>query len=440
YRLEILIKSHVLDCVIYSIPTTTEIEILYPHRVMDFGHINASTYVKKKCRLKNHSILPQEFGFVENPSFVTIKPNNGFGTLLPHETIDILIFLTIDLPGEYNFQIICKNLLNKISTLKCKAIVALSPLQINPLKMFFTDTPLGDSQSKDMVLSQQVTVDSTNKRESIWYEFGRSGPFNITPKSGEITPNGTNTVTVTYKPMKREKNEANSVADWTDYTQVPCYVGKKYDTDRFVHRTEHTLYVDLSGSFIDPPLIITSEKGTSIVDFGLVPINDSTSQSLIFHNTTDKKLIIQQNFILNVMSPFSTQRTIYEIEPKENALAILEFKPKYPHTYLEKTIFRCNLSSATVHLKGVGVQPKLGMKIDGNELSDFIDFGYIKVGLSDYRKITLKNNMEIPISYKIKFASSKEDFIIENKEKYLSNPHCQHSSVQSTLSAFFCPI
>ncbi|KAI3380654.1 hypothetical protein SNEBB_006277 [Seison nebaliae] len=433
YRLDILIKSHVLDCFIYSIPTTTEIEIIYPHRIMDFGYINTSTYVKKKCKLKNHSILPQEYGFVENPSFVTIKPNNGFGTLLPHETIDILIFLTIDLPGEYNFQILCKNLLNKVSTLKCKAVVALSPLQINPLKMYFTDTALGDSESKDISLSQQVTVDSANNRESIWYEFGRSGSFTITPKSGEILVNGSNVVTVTYKPIKKEQNEENSTTDFTDYVQVPCYVGKRYDNDRFIHRSEHTLYVDLYGTFIHPPLTITSEKGTSVVDFGLVPINDSTSQSLIFHNTTNKKLIIQQNFILNVMSPFSLQRTIYEIEPYENALAILEFRPKHPHTYLEKTVFTCNLSSATVHLKGVGVQPKLGMKIDGNEVADFIDFGYIKVGLSDHRTITLTNNMEIPISYKIKFASNKEDFIIENKEKYLSNPHCQHSSVKYEL-------
>ena len=39
--------------------------------------------------MTNHCLLPQLFGFVSLPDFVTIQPNDGFGTLLPGETLHL---------------------------------------------------------------------------------------------------------------------------------------------------------------------------------------------------------------------------------------------------------------------------------------------------------------------------------------------------------------
>ncbi|KAL0269328.1 UNVERIFIED_CONTAM: hypothetical protein PYX00_007106 [Menopon gallinae] len=76
---------------------------------IDFGSVSTIETVKTQISLTNHSIVPQEFGFLRLPMGVRIEPNNGFGTILPKETIMLyLLFSPIpncESPIEYNFEI-----------------------------------------------------------------------------------------------------------------------------------------------------------------------------------------------------------------------------------------------------------------------------------------------------------------------------------------------
>lgn len=59
--------------------------------------------VLAELTLTNVSLLVQEYGFVNLPSFMEIQPNYGFGKILPGESIPLhLIYspFSIDIPGN----------------------------------------------------------------------------------------------------------------------------------------------------------------------------------------------------------------------------------------------------------------------------------------------------------------------------------------------------
>ncbi len=49
-----------------------------------------------------------------------MQPNDGFGTLLPNETIQIDINFCPNAAKEYKFQVVCKSLVNRDFTITCK--------------------------------------------------------------------------------------------------------------------------------------------------------------------------------------------------------------------------------------------------------------------------------------------------------------------------------
>jgi hypothetical protein len=56
---------------------------------IDFGEVSVLESAVKTIKLTNLSALKQNFGFVDLPAYATAQPNDGFGTILPFETISI---------------------------------------------------------------------------------------------------------------------------------------------------------------------------------------------------------------------------------------------------------------------------------------------------------------------------------------------------------------
>ncbi len=50
-------------------------------------------------RVTNPSALPQTFGFVNLPMGIRIMPNDGFGHLLPGETVERIVAYQPPIPG-----------------------------------------------------------------------------------------------------------------------------------------------------------------------------------------------------------------------------------------------------------------------------------------------------------------------------------------------------
>lgn len=75
---------------------------------IDFGSCTVHESVVVSLEITNRSLLPQKFGFVHLPPGVEVQPNDGFGQLLPCETLPVDVIFSAKKPKEYNFELTCK--------------------------------------------------------------------------------------------------------------------------------------------------------------------------------------------------------------------------------------------------------------------------------------------------------------------------------------------
>ena len=63
-----------------------------------------------------------EYGFLDLPTFVTIRPNSGFGTILPNEELNLELVFSAPEAGEYAFEIVFQTIRGFRATIECTAI------------------------------------------------------------------------------------------------------------------------------------------------------------------------------------------------------------------------------------------------------------------------------------------------------------------------------
>ncbi|XP_026306359.1 cilia- and flagella-associated protein 74-like, partial [Piliocolobus tephrosceles] len=100
-----------VEFTVHAIVTTSDLE-LSPSEV-DFGYCTIYEAIRTEISLHNHSLLPQEFGFVKLPKFVDVQPNDGFGTILPLETLQFDVIFQPTKAEEYSFKLTCKSEINR---------------------------------------------------------------------------------------------------------------------------------------------------------------------------------------------------------------------------------------------------------------------------------------------------------------------------------------
>ena len=89
---------------VYGILTERDLEV--STNLINFGSCTIFESVCHTIRLANPTLLVQEFGFLDLPEYVTVRPGSGFGSILPSETIDIEIVFSAPKAGDYKFQIV----------------------------------------------------------------------------------------------------------------------------------------------------------------------------------------------------------------------------------------------------------------------------------------------------------------------------------------------
>ncbi len=97
----------------YVLAHVTPAEITFTPAMLDFGWCTCHESVLCHLTVSNSSILPQSFGFLNLPSFVDVQPNDGFGELLPRESIELEVIFSAKKPKNYEFDLICKSGLDK---------------------------------------------------------------------------------------------------------------------------------------------------------------------------------------------------------------------------------------------------------------------------------------------------------------------------------------
>nr|XP_010348640.2 cilia- and flagella-associated protein 74 isoform X1 [Saimiri boliviensis boliviensis]XP_039330534.1 cilia- and flagella-associated protein 74 isoform X1 [Saimiri boliviensis boliviensis] len=207
-----------VEFTVHAIVTTSDLE-LDPAEV-DFGYCTIYEAIRTEIRLHNHSLLPQEFGFVRLPKFVDIQPNDGFGAILPLETLQFDVIFQPTKAKEYSFELICKSEINRCFKLSCRAVGVHPPLELSHYQIKFAATALYDtSVAKLYVINSHVSMSSvTHSKPRIGSEDASpvgptsfefllppDSPITISPSVGTVWPGKRCLVQVAFRPVLPEK-------------------------------------------------------------------------------------------------------------------------------------------------------------------------------------------------------------------------------------------
>ncbi|XP_075135720.1 cilia- and flagella-associated protein 74 [Leptodactylus fuscus] len=198
---------------VHAVVTTSDLEI--NPKAVDFGHCTIYEAVQASIQLSNKSILPQEFGFMGIPEYVDIQPNDGFGTILPLETITLDVIFKAPKAGEYRFDLTCKSAINRQFRISCKAIGVHPPLELSHSLVQFPATALSDTSTATLYVVNSHTscnefthpVPRIGKGEiapvgptSFQFQLPEDSPITVSPSVGTVLPGKRCMVQVSFKP------------------------------------------------------------------------------------------------------------------------------------------------------------------------------------------------------------------------------------------------
>ncbi|XP_033115182.1 cilia- and flagella-associated protein 74-like [Anneissia japonica] len=209
---------------VHAVVTNSDFE-LKPNDI-DFGFCTIFESVIAKVKLTNKSILSHKFGFVNLPDYVDVQPNDGFGTLLPLETIELDVIFKAKKAKDYSFELTCKSGINRDFKIKCKAVGVHPPLELSHSVIHFAATALGDSSTATLSVINSHT--SANEFTHPVPRIGKGSiapvgptsfefiipenvPLEISPVVGTINPGSKQQVCVRFKPKVTDaeiRNEA----------------------------------------------------------------------------------------------------------------------------------------------------------------------------------------------------------------------------------------
>uniref|UniRef100_W5MG58 Cilia and flagella associated protein 74 n=1 Tax=Lepisosteus oculatus TaxID=7918 RepID=W5MG58_LEPOC len=198
---------------VHAVVTTSDLE--FGRKELDFGHCSIYESVRTSVLLTNHSLLPQDFGFVGIPKFIDVQPNDGFGTLLPLETLEIDIIFSPTKAREYSFELTCKSGINRDFKLSCRAVGVHPPLELSHSLVQFGATAVNDMSTATLYVVNSHT--SSNEFTHPVPRIGRGeiapvGPtsfefinpdnsdITITPEVGTVMPGKRCLVQVSFRP------------------------------------------------------------------------------------------------------------------------------------------------------------------------------------------------------------------------------------------------
>ncbi|XP_045912230.1 cilia- and flagella-associated protein 74 isoform X3 [Micropterus dolomieu] len=197
---------------VHAVVTSSDLQ--FDRTDVDFGYCSIYQSVKSSVRLTNLSLLPQDFGFLGVPEFIEVQPNDGFGTLLPQETLEIDLIFSANKAKEYIFQLSCKSGINRDFLLSCRAVGVRPPLELSHSLVQFGATAVGDRSTAILYLINRqtnpkikqpippVVKDTMAPVAPRLFSFTppKNTDISITPSAGSLLPGQRCMVQVTFRP------------------------------------------------------------------------------------------------------------------------------------------------------------------------------------------------------------------------------------------------
>ncbi|XP_073089125.1 cilia- and flagella-associated protein 74 isoform X2 [Manis javanica] len=474
---------------VHAIVTTSDLELNPPE--VDFGYCTIYEAIRTQVSLCNHSLLPQEFGFVGLPKFVDIQPNDGFGTILPLETLPLDVTFQPSEAKEYNFELLCKSEIGRCFRLTCRAVGVRPPLELSHHQIKFAATSVyGTSVAALYVINSHLSTSPLTRSVPRIGSAGASpvgpttfefllppdSPITISPSVGTVLPGKKCLVQVAFQPglssklvrkeafqalakelkahkdtatprkdlqrlsfsrlqlqdqgqlvqasapqpLELQKHGVNSRSDEYQASQaalarsfqgkfdkfvVPCVLASDDIKDRkgmepLSFSPHNTLFLELWCPAVAPAIVVTSDKGKTISNFGDIAVGHRCIKKVAIQNISSEDLAVDFS-VLNPSGPFVLLNPIRELAAGETRVLALSFSPQetIPAQEMLDVITRRGTLSLT--LMGTGVASTIACSIEGGVLN----MGYVIARESVSSGFQLQNNSPLPIKFSMRLDS-----------------------------------
>lgn len=141
----------------------TNTDLTFDPPILDFGDCVLSERTALQLSITNPGRLPQTFGFIGLPPGLQLSPNDGYGYVLPGETLQRTVSFQPPIAGPQTFSMSARTLAGRSFELPCRACGVAPALSLSHNRLRMAATAVGDSSSVSVVLvnrtdSQQVGV------------------------------------------------------------------------------------------------------------------------------------------------------------------------------------------------------------------------------------------------------------------------------------------
>ncbi|CAK9111468.1 Cilia- and flagella-associated protein 74 [Durusdinium trenchii] len=434
--------------------TTSDLEIT--PREIDFGRCFTNQSAKVVVSMRNMSKIPQQFGFVQLPSSISVAPANGLGTILPGETQRLELIFSPSSATVHEFNLLCRTSLNRQFRLPCVGVGINPPLELSHTVVTFGACGLGARST------QSVFLRNPSSRETRTFHFvlGDAATYGhglkISPAVGDVPPGQTVRLQVEFvaqdqvdadhdealsAPAHLEEDLVSGEEDdemddpaldsesktkdepeidqvrsrettrVVGVEQIPEQVGHvamsradlgepwskhcSWLAHGFIKGvSEKPLLLQINTTTVESALLCEQEE----LDFGQVAVSHSKTLVLRLRNTAETTAELSWGG-LNPIGPFDMVNALRDIGPGENHAVVVRFSPESNRKYRGTLQLWSRETKLDIPLLGEGVSPVL--LLDKHSL----DFGDVFCGESASLGVALENTSLFGLDFDISQAA-----------------------------------
>lgn len=162
----------------------------------------------------------------------------------------------------------------------------------------------------------------------------------------------------------------------------------------------NTLYLELWCPTVAPPIVVTSDKGKTVFNFGDVAVGHRGIKKVSIQNISSEDLVVEFS-LLNPDGPFVLLNPLSRLHAGETQALVLCFSP-HESTLAQETLdVATKRGTLTLTLLGTGVAPLITCSVDGGVLN----MGYVIARESVSSTFKLQNDSSLPIKFSLRLES-----------------------------------
>lgn len=448
FPFKLLVVNQVLpvNFSISMLPSPTK--LVFDPPSLDFGTFATTEIRNLDLKITSTLQVPVDFGFVRLPNGVSIQPWDGFGLLMPNETVELQVGFQSPLSKKHEFEITVCTLQGSKFIIPCTANVISNAITLSSTQIDFEATPLGEETKFPLVV--------TNVRSSpVDIEFETPEDFFFDPVVATIPAGSTQNVLLTFRPTPPIQNTASqtSTSEKSASTKekgkekakhkekdskdskdkgkkgaqpqqeqqqeqkapaaliAPDFTFKIYDNNIACFwksgNSSGRHHIALRAASVLPQIFVSALKignrpthteklidlGMKNVNYGTVALGQYLDAEITLTNASKKPAPVKYECDVGSFEVLSPPM---DIPPRGSGTIKVRFTPALQYKFesiLKISHLNRPNSRVTLKLSGEGAAPSIDLS------AERIDFGHVMVGQTVSRAISVKNNAAFELKY-----------------------------------------